>query len=66
MAILEQILNNGSLKTIEKMLLSETIKLKRKTKEILPYRRNYHTMINNRGRAYDDLLEAMEFYGIIK
>lgn len=66
MAILEQILNNGSLKTIEKMLLSETIKLKRKTKEILPYRKNYHTNFNDCERAYNQVLEAMEFYGIIK
>ena len=64
--MLEQTLSDNSLKTIERRLLSETIKLKRKIKEILPYRKNYYTRFNDYERAYNQVLEALDFYGLIK
>ena len=64
--MLEQTLSDNSLKTIEKILLSETMKLKRKMKEILPCNKVYHTNVINCERAYNQMLEALDFYGLIK
>jgi len=47
-------------------LLSEAMKLKRKMKEILPCNKVYHANVINYERAYNRVLEAMEFYGLIK
>lgn len=60
--MLEQTLttNYNSLGIIIKKLFSEAIKLKREIKEIPPYCRNYSTMINDREKAYNDVLEAIE------
>ena len=64
--MLEQTLSDNSLKTIERILLSEAMKLKRKMKEILPCNKVYHMNVINYERAYNQVLEAMEFYGLIK
>ena len=68
MSMLEQILitDNKSLGVIRKVLSSEAMKLKREIKEISPHHRNYLTMVNNRKRAYEDVLEAREDYGLMK
>jgi len=64
--MLEQTLSDNSLKTIERILLSEAMKLKRKMKEILPCNKVYHTNVINYERAYNQMLEALDFYGLIK
>jgi len=64
--MLEQTLSDNSLKTIEKILLSEAMKLKRKMKEILPCNKVYHTNVINYERAYNQMLDALDFYGLIK
>ncbi len=64
--MLEQTLSDNSLWILEKILLSEAMKLKRKMKEILPYRKTYHINFINCERAYNQVLETMEFYGLIK
>ncbi len=64
MTILEQTLSDKSLKIIKKTLFSEAIKLKRKTKEILPYRKIYRANAIHCETAYNLVLEAMDFYGL--
>lgn len=66
MATIEETIDDGSLKIIEKVLLSEIIKLKREIKEIPLYHRNYHTNFNDCERARNPVIEAMEDYGLIK
>ncbi len=66
MVVLEQTLSENSLKIIEKILLFEILKLKRKTKEIPFYHKNYYTNLINCERAYDEMIGAMEFYGFIR
>jgi len=60
--MLEQKINPNSLKTIKKMLLSKDRRLKRKTKEILPYRRIYHKTFNEYETSHNQILEILEFY----
>ena len=65
--MLEQKLpNNNSLEIIKKTLFSEKIKLKREIKEILLSRGNYSAIVNDCERAYNQVLETMEDYGLIK
>ena len=64
--MLEQTLSDNSLKTIKKTLLSEAMKLKRKAREILPCNKVYHTNVINCERAYNQVLEALDFYELIK
>jgi len=62
--MLEQILNNSSLKIIEKILLSGTMKLKRKEKSLALSCRNYPINFKDCEKAYNQILDAMDFYGI--
>ncbi len=64
--MLEQTLSDNSLKTIERRLLSEAMKLKRKMKEILPCNKVYRTNVIDCERAYNQVLEALDFYELIK
>ncbi len=59
-------LSEKSLSIIEKILLSEIIKLKREARKIPLYRKNYSTNLIACGRAYDEVLEAIELYGLMK
>ena len=64
--MLEQTLSDYSLKTIKKTLLSEAMKLKRKAREISPCNKVYHTNFKDCARAYNEVLEALDFYGITR
>jgi len=64
--MLEKTLSDNSLKTIKKTLISEATKLKRKAREILPCDKVYRTNVINCERAYNQVLEAMDFYELIK
>lgn len=64
MTTLKKILRDNSLGILEKRLLSEAIKLKRKKKEIL-HCRIYHIISKEREIAYNQVLEALlELYEI--
>lgn len=66
MSMLEQTLSDNSLKTIERTLLSEIMKLKRKMKEILPCNKVYHTNVINYEWTNNKILEALDSYKLIK
>ena len=62
MTKLEQKLKQNSLKIIEKTLLYEVMKMKRKTKEFMPYHKKYHTNLIYCGTVCAQILETLEIY----
>jgi len=65
MKTIEQTLSSNSFGIVEKRLLSEATKLKRRTKEILPHRRIYRMISKECETAYNQVLEALlELYEI--
>ena len=59
-------LSDNSLETIERILLSEAMKLKRKMKEILPCNKVYHANVINYEWTNNKILEALDSYELIK
>jgi hypothetical protein len=65
-SMLEQTLSDNSLKTIERTLLSEIMKLKRDIKKFLPCNKVYHTNVINYEWTNNKILEALDSYKLIK
>ncbi len=62
MTSLEQILSYESLRLIEKMLFCKTTRLKKSVRGSKVYGQNYHRTLKIYEKAYNEVLEALEFY----